>query len=195
MESGTAMAKQAERKADRLDAHAWIEAALDATAKGGVGTVRVEPLAAALKVTKGSFYWHFVDRQALIDAMLAHWAEGRIAAIRQHATSTEAPAATLRKLADLYIHHANWRGLAIELAIRAFAHGNAGARKAVRTVDKERLKDVKALFAALGWPSQEAQARAVLFYSYLFGRSLLDVNAVTPQASAIAIEALLQPAR
>ena len=89
-----------------------------------------------------------------------------------------APTAVLRQLADLYTRNANARGLAIELAIRALARTDDGAAKAVRGVDRERLQQVGDLFAALGWPRGEAQARAVLFYSYLFGQSLLDPQAV-----------------
>ena len=60
-------------KATRLDAAAWVAAAFDALADGGIDAVRVEPLAKALGITKGSFYWHFADRRALLDAMLDAW--------------------------------------------------------------------------------------------------------------------------
>src|SRR5689334_10739231 len=94
-------------KVIRLDAEAWVTAAFDALAEGGIDAVRVEPLAKALAITKGSFYWHFADRRALIDAMLTTWAEGRIAAIREQAEDRGEPAAVLRMLADLYTHRAN----------------------------------------------------------------------------------------
>jgi AcrR family transcriptional regulator len=159
--------------------------------------VRVEPLAKTLKVTKGSFYWHFADRRALLDAMLTHWAEGRVAAIQEQISSDKAgkdsPTVILLRLADLYTRHGNMRGLAIELAIRAFARGDDGAAKAVRAVDAERLTHVTTLFEKLGWPQEDAQARAILFYSYLFGQSLLDKKIVTPATIDIAIETLLAP--
>lgn len=183
-------------KQERLDAAAWIAGALDALADGGIESVRVEPLAKALKVTKGSFYWHFADRRALVDAVLAHWAEGRIAAIREQTVGEkpkDSPTVILLRLADLYTRHGNSRGLAIELAIRAVARNDDGAAKAVRAVDGERLTHVTALFEKLGWPEDDAQARAVLFYSYLFGQSLLDTRIVTPATIDIAIEALLAP--
>lgn len=189
--------KTAAPKQERLDEAAWIAAALDALADGGVDSVRVEPLAKTLKVTKGSFYWHFADRRALLDAMLAHWAEGRIAAIREQTSGDKAgqdsPTVILLRLADLYTRHGNTRGLAIELAIRAVARSDDGAAEAVRAVDAERLTHVTALFEKLGWPEGDAQARAVLFYSYLFGQSLLDTKIVTPATIDIAIEALLAP--
>ena len=177
-------------KVVRLDAQAWIAAAFDALADAGIDAVRVEPLAKSLAITKGSFYWHFADRRALIDAMLAAWSEGRIAAIRQQ-TGRGEPAAVLRTLADLYTHHANLRGLAIELAIRSLARSDERAAKAVRDVDRERLAHVGKLFAGLGWPRGEAQARAILFYSTLFGQSLLDGEAVPAAARDRAVHALI----
>jgi len=184
-------ASRAKEKAVRLDADAWIAAAFDALAEGGIDAVRVEPLAKALNITKGSFYWHFADRRALLDAMLGSWAEGRIAAIREQATARGAPHAVLGDLADLYTHHANLRGLTIELSIRSLARTDQAAAKAVRSVDRERLRHVGGLFGALGWPSAEAQARAILFYSYLFGQSLLDPKAVSATARNQAIRVLI----
>ena len=186
-----AQAAAEKSRATRLDAAAWVVAAFDALADGGIDAVRVEPLAKALDITKGSFYWHFADRRALLDAMLEAWMQGRVAAIRQQAPLRGAPAAVLRQVADLYTRNANARGLAIELAIRALARTDDGAAKAVRGVDRERLQQVGDLFAALGWPRGEAQARAVLFYSYLFGQSLLDPQAVPAAARDKAVDALL----
>src|SRR3954462_3843071 len=180
-----------QEKPARLDAEAWIAAAFDALAEGGVDAVRVEPLAKALDVTKGSFYWHFADRRALLDATLRAWAEGRSAAIREQAAARGAPDKVLRELADLYTHHANIRGLAIELAIRSLARSDQAAAKAVRSVDRTRLRHVVELFGALGWTNGEAQDRAILFYSYLFGQSLLDAQAVPAAARDRAIHALI----
>ncbi|GIK82278.1 MAG: TetR family transcriptional regulator [Pseudorhodoplanes sp.] len=177
----------------RLEAADWIEAAQDALATGGVEAVRVEPLAKALAVTKGSFYWHFADRRALLDAVLDTWAQGRIAAIRQQVATGREPEATLRHLAELYTRRANLRGLSIELAIRALARTDAAAARAVRAVDLERLKLVGTLFAGLGWPATDAQARAILFYSFLFGESLLDARTVTAPARDNAVRALIAP--
>jgi AcrR family transcriptional regulator len=182
-------------RAPRLDADAWIAAALDALAEGGVDAIRVEPLAKNLAVTKGSFYWHFADRRALIDATILHWMNGRIHAIQSQAIDRGPPAVVLRRLARLYTRRANFKGLAIELAIRGFAQADAQAAEAIRKVDAERLEDVTRLFVGLGWGRADAEARGVLFYSFLFGQSLVDAKAVTAGARKIAIEALLAPPR
>ncbi len=173
-----------------LDAQAWIAAALLALGQSGIEAVRVEPLAKALKVTKGSFYWHFKDRAALIDAMLDEWAQGRIAAIRSQTADAD-PSAALRRLADLYTGRTNARGLAIELAIRTLARSGKAAAAAVARVDRERLAHVAALFAGLGWPDNEARARAILFYGFLFGQSLLDRQTARADDNLRAVEAVL----
>ncbi len=179
------------KPARRLDGATWIAAAHDAIAEGGMHALRVEPLAAALGVTKGSFYWHFADRRALVDAVLDHWREGRIAAIRQQTQSADPPSVVLRRLAELYTQAANYHGLAIEIAVRGFARTDAPAAAAVRRVDAERLARVTALFRALGWSEAEAKARAVLFYAYLFGRPLLHPAAATRALRTDAVAALI----
>src|SRR5258708_36590167 len=66
-----ALAKAA--KIPRRDREDWVEAARLALIEGGVGKVKVEPLAGVLGVTTGSFYHHFGKRHALLEAVLAHW--------------------------------------------------------------------------------------------------------------------------
>lgn len=152
----------------------WIVAAFDALAEGGIGLVRVESLARRLKLTKGSFYWHFADRPALLAALVAEWRDGRTAAIREQAGPEAMPAAMrLERLLDLYLSGGNLKGLRIELAMRDWARHDPAAAKAVASVDAARLEAVGGLFEALGLPPKEARARAHLFYAFIFGRSLI----------------------
>jgi AcrR family transcriptional regulator len=58
---------------NRLSRDDWMRAARLALLRAGANGVRVELLARALKVTKGSFYWHFRDLAALKAALLAEW--------------------------------------------------------------------------------------------------------------------------
>src|SRR5215203_1169543 len=63
----------AEGKRESLTAQDWTQAALEALARGGLAAVAVEPIAKSLGTTKGSFYWHFRDRNALVESALALW--------------------------------------------------------------------------------------------------------------------------
>ena len=87
-----------------LSADAWAEAAVEALAVGGLEAVAVEPLARALGVTKGSFYWHFANRDALLHTALARWEqreiESVIARAEQQATPLERMLSLLREMAN-----------------------------------------------------------------------------------------------
>lgn len=61
----------------------WLRAARLALYRGGPDAVRVEPLATALGVTKGSFYWHFADRTALLEALIVEWEAERDLAVAE----------------------------------------------------------------------------------------------------------------
>ena len=69
----------------RLSADDWVRAALDTMVDEGIGGVKIQRLCDRLGVTKGSFYWHFADRDALVAAALAVWeqqsTEARISAL------------------------------------------------------------------------------------------------------------------
>jgi AcrR family transcriptional regulator len=153
---------------------AWIDAGLKEIGRGGIAEVRVEVLAQRLGVTKGGFYRRFKDRRALLDALLETWSAGRIAAVeRQTALGNESAADRLKSVIRLYSERANPEGMAIELAIRQWARSDALAAAAVARVDTARLKNVAQLYAAMGLESEDAQARAVLFYAFIFGQALI----------------------
>src|SRR5262245_27267761 len=155
----------------------WVEAALKEIGRGGVERVRVEVLAERLGITKGGFYRRFKDRRALLDALLETWTRGRIAAIeKQTELGNEDARERLKSLIRLYSERLNPEGIAIELAIRQWARADATALAAVATVDAARLKNVAQLYRELGLAPEEAQARAVLFYGFIFGQSLLVLD-------------------
>jgi AcrR family transcriptional regulator len=152
----------------------WIEAGLKEIGRGGVERVRVEVLANSLGVTKGGFYRRFKDRRALLDALLERWKHGRIAAIEKHTElGNKSARDRLKSLIRLYSERLNPEGVAIELAIRQWARSDAAAVAAVASVDSARLKNVTQLYSQLGLATEDAQARAILLYSFIFGQSLL----------------------
>jgi AcrR family transcriptional regulator len=178
----------------------WIAAALSRIATGGLDAVRVEVLARDLGVTKGGFYWHFADREALLAAVLDSWRSGRIEAIARQADEAGGDARRrLLGLIRLYAARVNPQGIAIELAIRQWARRDKAAARAAAAVDAARLTQVRTLFEVLDLPADEARSRAYLFYSFLFGQSLLFAPAPDRERRALieACAALLtgRPAR
>src|SRR3954453_2205160 len=88
-------------KRESLGPADWAQAALDALAQGGLAAVAVEPLAKALGTTKGSFYWHFADRNGLIAAALARWEQRDTELVIAAVEAEEYATARLRNLLHL----------------------------------------------------------------------------------------------
>ena len=116
--------------------------------------------------------------------MLETWRDGRVTAIeRQVEASGESAVERLRGLFRLYSERANSQGMAIELAIRQWARTDPAAAAAAAKVDTARLKVGGSLFRKLGLSAPDADARAVLFYAFLFGQSMLFLDE-TPRRRA-----------
>ena len=165
-------------EAKTTDGHGiWVEAGLKAIGRSGIDGVRVEVLAKGLGVTKGGFYRRFKDRRALLDAMLETWRNGRIALIERHTElGSQNARDRLKSIIKFYSERTNPEGMAIELAIRQWARSDAAAAAAVAAVDDARLKNVEQLYRKQGLGAEDAQASAVLFYSFIFGQGLLSLE-------------------
>lgn len=158
----------------QLDRGEWIAAAIETLADEGMAGLRVEALAKRCGVTKGSFYWHFKDRQDLIGAVLQAWREGRIRDIdKQSEAAPGREREQLLRIIDVYGGNHNRKGIAIELAVRDWARRDAPASAIVDAVDGHRLERARQLFVASGLPESEARNRSLLLYAYVFGHSLM----------------------
>lgn len=157
----------------RLGPEDWIHAALRRLGRDGVEQVRVEVLAKDLGVSKGSFYWHFADRPALLQATLDTWAqEATQAIIDEVEASDPAPAARLWALMRRVFGTPTGVDL-LETALRAWATRDEAAQAAVRRVDQRRTKYVQGILQELGHPAPEARRRATLLYRVLMGEFIV----------------------
>jgi len=155
---------------DFLDRVTWIRSAVASLAEEGADGLRIVALAKRCGVSKGSFYWHFKDRRDLLNAVLEYWKEGRIRdIIKQTTAQPGGEQAALHHIIDIYSTGRNRKGFAIELAIRIWAHRDPQAAAAVDEVDAVRLECARRLYIAIGLPLEEAIARSILLYAYVFG--------------------------
>jgi AcrR family transcriptional regulator len=145
---------------------AWVEAALEAVADGGPDAVRVEALAARLGVSKGGFYWHFTDRQALLEEMLESWeragTEDVIARVEGEASD---PRARVRQLFEL----APSADFEVELALRDWARRAPDVAARLQRIDSRRMAYLRSLFAQFCADEDDVEARSLLAYSLLIG--------------------------
>ena len=158
----------------QLDRNAWVQAATEVLAEEGISGLRVEVLAKRLKVTKGSFYWHFQDRRDLLMAVLQVWKDGRIRDIvKQTRAEPGREREQIYHVIDVYSASRSRRGAMIELAVRDWARRDSDAAAIVAEVDDWRLRCARELFLACGVPMEEASSRCMLLYAYVFGISLM----------------------
>jgi AcrR family transcriptional regulator len=147
---------------------AWIGAALQALAAGGPDAVRVESLAANLGVSKGGFYWHFTDRQALLDEMLDTWEQSMVDDVIARVDSHPGDArAKLKQLFELAASYSD--AFARELAIRDWARREKKIAERLRRVDNRRMEYMGALFRHICADEDDAEARSMLAFSLLVG--------------------------
>lgn len=154
------------KNSPQLSRQDWIDQGLKVLAERGVEAVRVEPLAKLLQVTKGSFYWHFSNRQALLDALLEAWVDRDTDRIIKQVDAVEGGGVTkIRRLFELAVEDTG----EVERAIRAWATNDAQVAAVLGTVDERRLNYTKDLFLTIGFTPAEAMVRARMAYYALVG--------------------------
>ena len=166
---------------DQLSARDWLNQGLKVLAESGFTALKAEPLAKAMGVSRGSFYWHFADIGAFHAAILNYWRE--VAAERIIA-DVEAAAANDNPL-PLLLRQAFGGKLALENAVRTWATLDPLARRAVQAIDRRRLSYIESLIGASGLSPDVARTRAQILYWTFLGFALSDTP--TPRARQQAV--------
>ena len=167
-------AKKANKRDEtvRLGRDDWLDAAFQAVVEGGFDNVRVLVLADTLGVTRGSFYWHFVDHAELVSALLARWRERELASGRSlEAQATSDARADLERLLDAALAHAgaNLENMRFELALRGLGRRDPAVANMLAEVDQLRLALFEAKFERLTGDRTTATDLAALFYLAIIG--------------------------
>jgi AcrR family transcriptional regulator len=154
----------------------WAGAALAAIARGGVDAVAVETVAAELGATKGSFYWHFKNRDALIQAALDMWEKRGTEAVIEEFEQEPDPAIRLKKILEAGFEVGPTDRAEIALLANP---DHPAAVLAVRRIAERRITYIAEQLEKLGWDAADALDRAVLMYYVYVGH--LQMAHVTPQ--------------
>jgi AcrR family transcriptional regulator len=158
----------------RTPRHRWVEVGLRALAAGGPDAVRVEPLAKQLGVTRGGFYWHFADRDALLVEVLDAWERMSIdEVIEQVETGGGDPRTKVRRAGALAF---SADLLPIDLAVRDWARRDPAVAERLRRVDNRRMDYARSLFAAFCADEDEVEVRAMIAFSLAVGNHFLAAD-------------------
>jgi len=159
------VAEKPERKG-RLSAEDWAQAALHLIAEQGVAAVAVEPLARRLGVTKGSFYWHFPSRDALLQAALERWESIEQQSVFGMLEAVPDPRQRLRDLFQMVAHEVTSH-IIFSALLKALDHPIV--RPVMERVSQRRLDYLTASFRQAGLTRSDAQHRARLVYAAYVG--------------------------
>jgi AcrR family transcriptional regulator len=164
----------------RTPRSSWIDEGLRALAAGGPDAVRIEPLARALGVTKGGFYWHFDDRRALLAEMLEAWERVSVDEVIERVEGEGGDArAKLRRLSALAssrFEPLRIDPLRIDLAVRDWARRDKTVAKRLRRVDNRRMDYMRSLFGAFCPDEDEVEARCMLAFSLWIGNHFIAAD-------------------
>jgi AcrR family transcriptional regulator len=152
----------------------WIDEGLRALAGGGPDAVRVEALARTLGVTKGGFYGHFSDRNALLEEMLDSWERMSTQEVLERVEREGGDARVkLRKAGALTFSRAL---LPIDLAVRDWARRDPAVAQRLRRVDNRRMEYLRELFGTFCSTEDDIEARSMLAFSLLIGNHFMAAD-------------------
>jgi len=154
------MAKVVEDK-QKLTADDWAQAALDVIGEQGVASVAVEPIAKRMGVTKGSFYWHFQNRDALLQAALQRWELGDIRTFERSLNIIKDPR---RKMRSLFRRTRQEIRSHVIFCSLFMAVDNPIVADVMQRVSERRIEFLRRGFADLGMPTDQALHRARLAF-------------------------------
>lgn len=158
--------------AGRLGRDEWLARALDVLATEGGAKLRVDAICKALNVTKGSFYWHFHDRDEFVRSLVHYWSSQFTAPVIAHVDGVAGGAR--EKLEALMRLVSRMRYARYDVSIRAWAAQDPElVADLVREVDERRLAYVASIFAALGFDGPTAEMRARACVAYLIFEELV----------------------
>ncbi len=150
---------------NQLSAEDWLQAGLDVLKEEGINAVKVLPIAKKLGVTRGSFYWHFENREDLLQQMLAYWevylTDTVIAQAKQN------PGSAVEKLRDVATNVMLNRQDRYDTAIIAWSRFDDAAAKCHTRVTRKRLRFLISLLREYGMDKETAHFRSRLLYSVL----------------------------
>ena len=151
-------------KSKRVSKAQWLDTALEVLETEGVDGVRVEKLARQLGIAKSGFYWHFKDRQELLQEMLNYWAHEYTAVITENPELNQGnPKQRLEKVMRMIQEYELNR---LEIVIRVWAQSDPMAARVMNKAYKMRHNYIANLFKEMGFRDDEVEMRTQLLLGY-----------------------------
>lgn len=167
---------------ERLTRADWIRHGLRTLAKDGSKALKVESMATRLKVSRGSFYWHFQDIAAFRSELLQSWREVSTDQVIRDLDARRGDPDRLKRL----LRSALGGPRKLDRAIRSWAGEDDEVAKVVASVDARRVERIAGLLTDAGVDSERASHRAAFLYWAYLGQAIV----MDPRLSSISDQAL-----
>ncbi len=171
-----------------LCAEDWERGALDLIAEGGIRSLAIEPLARRMGITKGSFYWHFSNREALLEQALKGWEEHDFRNLKASLGGTDEPRERLcsffRYLPSETLTHDVYSAL-------CEAAGDPKVEPVLERVAARRMSYLAIAFEEIGMVPETAMHQARLAYSSYLGFLQLHRQHQAPSPCSKEMEAYM----
>lgn len=160
----------------RLTIDDWLQAGYALLAEEGIKTLKIDRLCARLKVTKGSFYWHFDGMPSYRAALVQGWRDLRDEDRSQiEALGGLPPRERLAQMMASLVSPRHWT---LERAMREWARTDDTVAESVRAADRRILAAVRAAFEDYGFDAEDAELRANA--TFAMGIGFLHLSGQTP---------------
>lgn len=161
----------------RLSRQDWIDSGLRTLATGGAGALKVGAMAAAMGVSRGSFYWHFKDFADFRGQLLLSWRNRTVDQIIREFEDDDGGPGRLQRL----MKRAFFGKRGLDRAIRIWAADEPEVAAMVAAVDASRVAYMAQLLIAAGVGPEQAQPRAAFIYWAYLGQAMV----MDPASAAI----------
>jgi AcrR family transcriptional regulator len=177
------------KERNTLTAEDWEKEALELIAEQGVQALAVEPLARRMGITKGSFYWHFPGREALLERALQRWEEHDARNLKKSLGEIDHPRDRLVSFFRRVVKEKLTHEVYSELCAAA---GHPQVEPVLERVANRRMEQISAAFEELGMERSAASHQARLTYSVYLGFLQLQRQHQTPSLSSEEFDAYIE---
>ncbi len=161
-----------ERK--QLQRFDWLLKALEIFIQEGIDAVRITRLANELKVTRGSFYWHFNNREDLINALVSYWKDRNTDAIVSAVSEADSLVNGIFRFFEICLDNTQFDPR-LDLTIREWSRRSSQIRAQLDEADNTRIQTLTTFYQRFDYPMPEALIRARVIYYAQIGFYALDV--------------------
>lgn len=158
----------------KLTRKKWLEFSLDLLIKDGNTKLRLDNLVRCMGVSKGSFYWHFKNRDDFILSLVKHWAMVSTEVVIDH--MNQVPGCAEERLFELIKYIVTNDLRRYDFAIRALVLMEPQIAHIVSKTDEQLLGLTRNLFAEMGFEGTGLEMRVRTLVTFLVMEQGLFIN-------------------